>query len=120
MNALSPKYAPEINRLHAADPKIDILWIRGSDDLVVSNQSPFDPATVGAQGLLPNWPGLDIYPPQPMLDQTRAVLEKYAKSGGTYREVALQDTGHFPYLEQPITFNKIFHKHIEHVNHQVI
>lgn len=116
LNALSPKYAPDMRRLYAANPKTDILWIHGSHDLIISNNSAFDPATVGAQGLLPGWPGMEIYPPQPMLDQTRTVLEKYTEVGGAYREVVLQDAGHFPYLEQPRAFNEIFHRHIrEHL-----
>nr|VFJ73884.1 MAG: alpha/beta hydrolase fold [Candidatus Kentron sp. FM]VFJ74298.1 MAG: alpha/beta hydrolase fold [Candidatus Kentron sp. FM]VFK21169.1 MAG: alpha/beta hydrolase fold [Candidatus Kentron sp. FM] len=116
LNALSSKYAPDVNQLFSvtppSHPKTPILWLRGSDDLMVSNNSPFDPATVGAQGLLPGWPGPDVYPPQPMLDQTRAVLEKYALSGGTYREAVLEDAGHFPYLEQVTAFNEVFHRHI--------
>nr|VFJ88691.1 MAG: Pimeloyl-ACP methyl ester carboxylesterase [Candidatus Kentron sp. H]VFJ90803.1 MAG: Pimeloyl-ACP methyl ester carboxylesterase [Candidatus Kentron sp. H]VFJ96929.1 MAG: Pimeloyl-ACP methyl ester carboxylesterase [Candidatus Kentron sp. H] len=113
LNALSPKRAPDIHRLYTADPKTRILWIRGDDDLIVSDHSAFEPAIAGAQGLLPDWPGPEVYPPQPMVDQTRDVLEKYAASGGTYREVALQDVGHFPYLEQPTAFNEVFHRHIE-------
>lgn len=112
LNALSPKYAPDMQRLHGAEPKTRILWIRGGDDQIISNHSAFDLATVGAQGLLPGWPGPDIYPPQPMVDQTRAVLEQYTQSGGAYREVVLPDTGHFPYVERLEAFNGPFHRHV--------
>nr|VFK43052.1 MAG: Pimeloyl-ACP methyl ester carboxylesterase [Candidatus Kentron sp. SD]VFK48654.1 MAG: Pimeloyl-ACP methyl ester carboxylesterase [Candidatus Kentron sp. SD]VFK80511.1 MAG: Pimeloyl-ACP methyl ester carboxylesterase [Candidatus Kentron sp. SD] len=112
LNALSPKYAPDMERLHAAEPKTSILWVRGSHDMIISNNSVFDPATAGAQGLWPDWPGPDIYPPQPMDDQIRIVLEEYAAAGGSYREVTLRDAGHFPYLEQPSAFNEAFHSHI--------
>lgn len=108
-NALSPKYADDINRLYAATPKVDILWIRGSHDLAVSDNAVSDPATVGAAGLLPNWPGPDIYPPQPMLGQTRDVLRKYTAAGGSYREVVIQNTGHVPYIEKLAEFNSVFH-----------
>nr|VFK00301.1 MAG: alpha/beta hydrolase fold [Candidatus Kentron sp. LFY] len=111
LNALSLKYTPSVERLYAADPKTTILWVRGIHDLIVSNHSVYDPATAGAQGLLPDWPGTDVYPPQPMEDQIRSVLKSYVAAGGTCREVALS-TGHFPYLEQPAAFNEVFHAHI--------
>ena len=108
-NALSPKYVDDVKRLYAAKPKVDVLWIRGSHDLAVSNNAASDPATVGAAGLLPNWPGPDVYPPQPMIDQTRDVLEKYAAGGGSYREVVMQGTGHVPYIEKLDEFNTLLH-----------
>jgi len=113
LNALSPKYAPDVEKLYTVHPKTSVLWMRGSHDAVVSNHSAFDAATAGEQGLLPGWPGAAIYPPQPMLDQTRAVLDKYAAAGGTYREITLQNAGHIPYLEQPTAFNQAFHRHLE-------
>nr|VFK13189.1 MAG: Alpha/beta hydrolase family protein [Candidatus Kentron sp. LPFa]VFK29287.1 MAG: Alpha/beta hydrolase family protein [Candidatus Kentron sp. LPFa] len=112
LNALSPKYVPNIEKLYRIDPKIHILWVQGSDDPIVSNHSAFDPATAGAQGLLPDWPGIDVYPPQPMADQIRLVLERYAAAGGTYQETTLQNAGHFPYLEQRSAFREVFHSHI--------
>ena len=33
-------------------------------------------------GAVPGWPGADVYPPQPMVAQIRAVLERYAEAGG--------------------------------------
>nr|VFK28758.1 MAG: alpha/beta hydrolase fold [Candidatus Kentron sp. MB]VFK33309.1 MAG: alpha/beta hydrolase fold [Candidatus Kentron sp. MB]VFK76097.1 MAG: alpha/beta hydrolase fold [Candidatus Kentron sp. MB] len=113
LNALSPKHAPQVENLYAAYPKTSILWIRGSHDLLISNRSAFDPAIAGAEGLLPGWPGDALYPPQPMLDQIRTVLENYAAAGGAYREVILQDTGHMPYLERPMAFNQAFHRHLQ-------
>jgi pimeloyl-ACP methyl ester carboxylesterase len=64
------------------------------------------------QGLLPGWPGADIYPPQPMIDQTRAVLEKYMAAGSSYSEVVLENTGHIPFIERPGEFNGYFHQHL--------
>ncbi len=112
-NALSPKYAGDISRLYEAEPKVGILWVRGSHDLAVSDSAASCPGMLGSMGLIPNWPGMDVYPPQPMLGQIRNVLEKYAASGGSYREVVIQDAGHVPFIEKPEEFNAVFHAHIE-------
>lgn len=69
----------------------------------------FDIAALGAMGFVPGYPGVDECPPQPMLAQTRAVLEQYTASGGHYREVVIPETGHSPYLEKPAEFNAAFH-----------
>jgi pimeloyl-ACP methyl ester carboxylesterase len=45
-----------------------------------------------------------------MLDQIRAVLERYRANGGTYREVVIPDCGHTPFLEKPEEFNAAFHE----------
>jgi pimeloyl-ACP methyl ester carboxylesterase len=63
-------------------------------------------------GLIPGWPGQEVYPPQPMLGQTRAVLEKYAAAGGAYKEVVIEDAGHAPFLEKLEAFNRAFHAHL--------
>jgi pimeloyl-ACP methyl ester carboxylesterase len=47
-----------------------------------------------------------------MVGQTRDILEKYAAAGGSYKEVAIKDAGHLPFLEKPEEFNPIFHAHI--------
>ncbi len=109
-NALSSKYVGEaVPRLLAARPKPPVLWVRGSHDLSVSDQAAADAATLGALGLVPGWPGPAIYPPQPMLRQTRAVLEQYAAAGGWYRELVIDDAGHAPFIEKPDEFNAAFH-----------
>jgi pimeloyl-ACP methyl ester carboxylesterase len=108
-NALSPKYQDDINRLYAIDPKPPILWVRGSHDQIVADQSLFEIGTLGLLGVIPGYPGIDVYPPQPMIGQTRAVLEKYAAAGGWSNEVVMEDTGHSPFIEQPDVFNSIFH-----------
>jgi pimeloyl-ACP methyl ester carboxylesterase len=63
-------------------------------------------------GLIPNCPGSEVYPPQPMLAQIRAVLEKYAAAGGFYKEVVIEDAGHAPFIEKPEQFNEVFHAHL--------
>jgi pimeloyl-ACP methyl ester carboxylesterase len=111
-NALSPKYAGDVSRLYTAESKVDILWVRGSHDLTVANTAASCPGTLGSMGLIPNWPGMEVYPPQPMLSQIRSVLERYAAAGGSYREVVIEDTGHVPFIEKPEEFNAILHAHI--------
>ncbi len=112
-NALSPKYAGDVRRLYTAEPKVDILWVRGSHDLAVSDTAASCPGTLGSMGLIPGWPGMDVYPPQPMLRQIRHVLEKYSAAGGSYKEVVIQDAGHVPFIEKPGEFNAVLHGHIQ-------
>lgn len=111
-NAAAPKYAGDVGSLTIIEPKPSILWIRGSHDLAVSDAAASCPGALGAAGMIPGWPGAEIFPPQPMLGQTRAVLDSYAAAGGTYQEVVIEDTGHVPFIEKPEEFNKLFHPHI--------
>ena len=115
-NAVSPKYAGNFQPLYTIEPKPDILWIRGSHDLAVSDSAVSCPGFLGATGLLPGWPGADIFPPQPMLAQTRTVLEGYAKAGGSYREVLIDQTAHVPFIEKPNEFNRVFHPQLLQTN----
>jgi pimeloyl-ACP methyl ester carboxylesterase len=114
-NAISPKYIGDVSKLYALNPKPNILWVRGVDDKLISNSAASDAGTLGMLGLIPNYPGKEIYPPQPMLDQTRAVLEKYAAAGGAFQEVMIPDAGHAPFIEKPLEFNAVFHAHISNV-----
>ncbi len=111
-NGLSPKYCGDVSRLYDIDPKPPILWIRGSDDQIVADGSLFDVATLGKLGAIPAWPGDDIMPPQPMVSQTRVVLEQYQAAGGKFREVVIENTGHTPYVEKPEEFNRVFQSFI--------
>lgn len=111
-NAASPKYAGEIDRLYSIRPKPNILWVRGRDDLAVSDAAASCPGALGAAGMIPGWPGAAIFPPQPMLGQTRWVLNNYQTAGGAYREEVIEDTGHVPFIEKPAEFNAVFHPHI--------
>ncbi|MEM6263813.1 MAG: alpha/beta hydrolase [Bacteroidota bacterium] len=110
LNMVSPKYQQDtVPNFLAAPNKPPVLWVRGSDDLIVSDRSFFDIATLGQMELVPGYPGVDVMPSQPMIGQTRDVLEKYAASGGSYKEVVIADTGHSPYIEKPEAFNSHFH-----------
>ncbi|KAA3664492.1 MAG: alpha/beta hydrolase [Chloroflexi bacterium] len=91
------------------DPKPPVLWIRGDSDLIVSDYAMFDLAALGAMGAVPGWPGAEECPPQPMLAQTRAILDQYQANGGSYKEEVIADAGHSPFIEQPEAFNTTFH-----------
>lgn len=114
VNASSPKYAiPTAQKLMASGIKTPILWVRGSDDQIVSDNSLFEMGTLGKLGLIPGYPGEEIYPPQPMIAQTRYFLEKLAKGGASYSEVVIEDTGHTPYVEKPEEFAGILADHLQ-------
>ena len=110
VNAWSMKYiANDVADLLAAKNKPAILWVRGDSDMIVSDGSMFDLGNLGKLGYVPGWPGDDVYPPQPMLVQTRNVFEKYAQAGGSYKEEVVKDTAHSVHIEKPEEFNKLFH-----------
>ncbi|MBI5934374.1 MAG: alpha/beta hydrolase [Chloroflexi bacterium] len=105
INALSPKYVGDsVEKFLGAANKPAVLWVRGDSDMIVSDNSFFDFGTLGKLGYVPGWPGEEVYPPQPMVGQTRHLLDKYASSGGSYEEVVIADTGHTPYVEKPEEF----------------
>src|SRR6185503_16094103 len=79
---------------------VPLVWIRGTADQVISDQSLFDFGTLGKLGAVPGWPGDDVFPSQPMIEQTRAVFERRRDHGGTVREVVLEGAGHGPPIER--------------------
>ncbi len=102
-NALSPKYC-NVSAFGDLPDGPPVLWVRGADDQIVSDASLFDPGTLGSLGLLPGWPGKEVFPSQPMIGQTRRILDTYQTSGGTYREVVFEKCGHSPHIEHPQAF----------------
>ena len=109
VNATSPKYISGLaNKLMSSSVKVPVLWIRGAEDQIVSNESLFDVCTLGKMDLLPGYPGEETCPPQPMVDQTRFVLKQYAGDEGELNEIVMQNTGHSPFIEQPVEFMKHF------------
>ena len=102
-NAFAPKYF-DLRGFAELPSHPPVLWIRGADDVIVSDTSVFDLGYLGQLGAVPGWPGAEVYPPQPMIAQTRAVLDRYAARGGSYREHVIADAGHSPHLEKPAEF----------------
>ncbi len=87
------------------EKKPPVLWVHGARDLIVSDTSYGDFGTLGKTGLLPGWPGEDVYPPQPMVSQTRYVLKKYQEKGGKVTEL-LQAGAHGCFIENAEEFVK--------------
>jgi pimeloyl-ACP methyl ester carboxylesterase len=113
VNALSPKYAFNVDELVNTQPKPDILWVRGSADKAVANGAASDAATLGALGLITGYPGHELFPPQPMIDQTRSVLDRYNAAGGRYKEIVFEGVGHVPFIESLEEFNDVFHTFLQ-------
>ena len=110
-NGLSPKYCDQ-SALATITPKPPILWVRGADDIMVSDTAAVDPAYLGQLGALPGWPGEEVCPPQPMLRQIRATLDAYRANGGAYEELVFEDCGHAPLIEKPDRFRLVFRNFI--------
>ncbi len=111
INALSPKYFNASGIVDLAK-KPPVLWIRGDSDQIVGDASFFDFGTLGQLGFVPGWPGAEVYPPQPMVGQMRAVLEKYQAKGGAFKEVVIADAGHGVHIEKPAEFLAAFTAHL--------
>ena len=105
VNAFSPKHC-DLSALAEIDPQPDVLWVRGADDRTVSDTSAADFGYLGKIGLVSYWPGEEIYPPQPMVSQNRALFDRYAADGGRYREEVFADCGHTPHIEKPDEFRR--------------
>ena len=105
LNTLAPTHF-NVTAIVDLPVKPPILWIHGAQDAIVGDASFFDVNQLGAAGIIPGWPGPDIAPPQPMIAQTRAVLDRYAAAGGRVTELELQDCGHSPHLEHPEEFRE--------------
>lgn len=103
LNSMAPRWY-DVSGIVSLGAKVPVLWIRGSVDAIVSDTSFFDLNHLGAIGAIPGWPGGDEAPAQPMIAQTRAVLDAYAAAGGEYREVVFEGCGHSPHLERPGAF----------------
>ena len=99
LNSLAPT---NFNVAGIADLSIkpEVLWIRGDADAIVSDTSLFDLNQLGALGAVPGWPGAESAPAQPMISQTRDVLNSYAHNGGKFSELVLEGCGHSPHLER--------------------
>lgn len=101
-NAIAPEYFNQGNFAQSGGngQTIPVLWVRGADDQIVSDTSLFDFGFLGQLGAVPGWPGIEVYPPQPMVSQMRFVLDNYTANRGTYHEVVIADCGHTPHVEK--------------------
>ena len=95
INALSGKYCAWDSIVNLT-PKPPILWTHGSDDIVVADGSAWEMGSLGKAGVVPGWPGADVFPPQPMVSQIRDVLESYRAAGGRVEMEMFAGSGHFP------------------------
>ncbi|MFY9934517.1 MAG: alpha/beta hydrolase [Streptosporangiaceae bacterium] len=111
LNTMAPTHF-RIADLSGVEPKPPVLWVRGADDVIVSDTSLYDLAYLGSLGAIPGWPGQETWPPQPMVAQTRTVLNGYAVAGGRVREVVIEDSGHGPHLDQPERFGAELRDHL--------
>jgi pimeloyl-ACP methyl ester carboxylesterase len=99
-NAFSPKYC-DVSAFGDVRQSFPVLWIRGDEDQVISDQSMFDLAYLGKLGAVPGWPGDESCPPQPMLSQIDSMLDRYRKaSGASVRKEVLDGVGHGPLIER--------------------
>ncbi|MFF2053559.1 alpha/beta fold hydrolase [Leifsonia sp. NPDC058194] len=103
LNTMAPTYF-DTSGIVDLPAKPPVLWIHGALDAIVGDASFFDLNQLGAAGIIPGWPGEEVAPPQPMLAQTRAVLDRYAAAGGGSREVVFEGCGHSPHIEKPDEF----------------
>ena len=104
-NAISAKFV-NVSGFAKISPQPKVLWMRGSDDQIVSDSSLFCFGFLGKLGVIPGWPGDESFPPQPMVSQMRALLDDYRAHGGKYEEVVIPDCGHSPHLEKPTEFRE--------------
>src|SRR3954470_17518111 len=112
LNTMSPTVF-DVSGIVDLPVKPPVLWIRGDADQIVSDTSVFDLAFLGSVGAVPGWPGAEAFPPQPMVAQTRSVLDRYAATGGAYREVVLPGVGHSPHVERPEEFAVALLEHLD-------
>jgi pimeloyl-ACP methyl ester carboxylesterase len=105
-NAISPKYC-NLEDFALVEPGPPVLWVRGDADAIVSDTSLLDFGYLGQLDAVTGWPGEEVYPPQPMVSQIRAVLDAYEARGGRYSEEVIPDCGHTPHVEKPEEFRRI-------------
>jgi pimeloyl-ACP methyl ester carboxylesterase len=103
LNTMAPKHF-DVSAIADLPVKPPVLWVHGALDPIVSDASFYDLNNLGKLGIVPDWPGDETAPPQPMVSQMRDVLDRYAAGGGDVTELALDDVGHTPHLERPAEF----------------
>lgn len=107
LNALSGKYGGWA-ALVDLDPKPPVLWTHGTNDIVVADGSAWEMGTLGQMGLIPGWPGEDVFPPQPMVTQIRNLLVSYQEAGGRVEMVMMERSGHGPHIDAADRWRGVF------------
>jgi pimeloyl-ACP methyl ester carboxylesterase len=107
LNALSGKYC-NWSGIVNINPKPPVLWTHGSADIVVADGSAWEMGTLGKMGYVPGWPGEEVFPPQPMVSQIRAVLERYRAAGGRVQMEMLEGSGHGPHVDAAARWSALF------------
>jgi len=107
LNALSGKYC-QWSDIVTIDPKPPLLWTHGTADIVVADGSAWEMGTLGQMGVVPDWPGEDIFPPQQMVSQIRAVLERYQVAGGSVSIEMFEGSGHGPLFDATERWSEVF------------
>jgi pimeloyl-ACP methyl ester carboxylesterase len=111
-NALSPRWC-DTSAFGDVEAPVPVLWIRGDEDQVVSDRSMFDFGTLGQLGAVPGWPGEAVVPPQPMIGQTRSIMNRRRAHGGEVREIVLTGVAHGPLIERPQAVASLMREHME-------
>lgn len=112
LNALSPKYCNWAGIVDI-DPKPPVLWTHGTADIVVADGSAWEMGTLGQMGLIPGWPGEDVFPPQQMVTQIRNVLNAYAANGGQVLTEMFEGSGHGPVMDAADRWAALFYGFIQ-------
>lgn len=102
-NTMAPEYC-NTSALAEVPHKFPVLWFQGDSDLVVGDASVCDINNLGKLGAIPGWPGEEVSPTQPMVSQTKYVLDRYQANGGSYKFVLVPNSGHAAVLEQEDLF----------------
>jgi pimeloyl-ACP methyl ester carboxylesterase len=107
LNALSPKYCTWADIVDL-DRKPPILWTHGTADIIVADGAAWEMGALGQVGHVADWPGEEVFPPQPMIAQIRDVLERYRDAGGRVEMQLFEGSGHFPPIDARERWSEVF------------
>ncbi len=93
--------------------KVKVLWIYGADDVAVSNSAASDPGTWGPTGQTPRFPGSRRVSAATDDGTDQDTARRLCRPGGSYEEVAVEGSGHVPFITHQDEFNKVFHAFLQ-------